>query len=76
MRPDRFEKMAGDITYTRESLALNIAHLLRRQHRAYVRMVKAQGSFGKVSEGGGGEWILRYDLLATLTRYAKGKGKL
>jgi hypothetical protein len=41
-QPDRFDKMAGHMTYTRESLARNIAKLLRAEHRAVVRLVKAE----------------------------------
>jgi 2-keto-3-deoxy-L-rhamnonate aldolase RhmA len=41
-QPDRFDKMAGHMTYTRESLARNIAKLLRAEHRAVVRLVKQQ----------------------------------
>lgn len=75
-KPDRFVDIfiKEQSRHHRALLSVEIIALLRRQHRAYVRMVKQQGSFGNVSDGGGDEWILRYNVLAAFTRYAKGKG--
>jgi hypothetical protein len=66
MRPDRFDKMADRMTYTRATLARNIAKLLRRQHAAYVRMVRQQTILA-------GEVIDRGVLLAAFDRYKKRK---
>ena len=76
-QPDRFDRLAGKECRSWPMLQFIkleplIAKLLRRQHRAHVRLVKQADSFGKVTEGGGGEWVLRQDLLAALARYRKG----
>ena len=75
MKPDRFEYMPDTVGITHEDdchLHKAVVGLLRRQHRAYVKMVKAQGSW---KTGDGTVWINEALLLAAFTRYAKGKGK-
>ena len=69
MKPDRFEYMPDTVGITHEDdchLHKAVVGLLRRQHRAYVRMVQQQTLLA-------GDVIDRGVLLAALTRYAKGK---
>ena len=77
-KPDVFESMPDTVGITHEDdchLHKAVVSLLRRQHRAYVRMVKARWDGMAVDDA----WDKGYttacnDILAALTRYAKGKG--
>ena len=77
-KPDRFVDIfiKEQSRHHRALLSVEIIALLRRQHRAYVRMVKARWHGMAVDDA----WDRGYvgacnDILAALTRYAKGKGK-
>ena len=59
--------MWSEKAYTRA-----VERLLRTEHRAVVRLVQQQDSW---KTGDGEVWVNKEQLLAALTRYAKGKGK-
>lgn len=67
-KPDRFERMV--ITEWEKGTLLNwtaIAKLLRRQHRAHVRMVKNMPRVPYLAS----DSLLRSEVIETLKRYAK-----
>jgi len=75
-KPDRFEKMVERVRWSDPDIPIRMAMLLRRQHAAYVRLVKQamghrMGAY-VMFEDPGKMWISRTDLLAAFTRYRKG----
>jgi len=77
-KPDRFEKMVEKLDKTAAGFInnhglvypLDVVSLLRRQHRAYVRIVKRIVGFG-IPEFEGNT-ISRREVLAAFARYRKG----
>lgn len=87
-KTDRFEQIVARLPHYMTVAAMRkaIPALLRKQHAAYVRMVRAyrrgyqSSRIGCVKNGENPEcWDMRIEacnsILATLTRYAEGKGK-
>ena len=76
-QPDKFEQMV-DTVLTCDFMVgkYDAIALLRRQHRAYVRLVKQAMGHRMwayvMLEDPGKMWISRTDLLAAFTRYRKG----
>lgn len=76
MKGDRFERVAQKET-TKETTALGLldwqeaAALLRREHRAVVRLIKKQPSSLHEVSRPTNDWISRADLLAAMA--ARGK---
>ena len=82
-QPDRFERIVEKLDKTAAGFnnhglvyPLDVVSLLRRQHAAYVRLVKqAMGhrmGVYMLLEDPGKMWISRTNLLAAFTRYRKG----
>ena len=85
-QPDRFDRIVerefGKPYFMADGpLNRRMVKLLRRQHRAYVRIVKHATrwrttiSMQSMTTEQDGDWIERDILLVALAEYAKGKGK-
>lgn len=73
-KPDRFESMPDTVGIAHEDdchLHNAVVSLLRRQHRAYVRLVRKQACSGCLEHMGCNRILDA--ILAAFTRYAKGK---
>ena len=77
-QPDRFEKMVERVRWSDPDIPIMMAMLLRRQHAAYVRMVKKMPCIYADASGiCGSHWqrsckLSRGQLLDAFARYKKG----
>jgi hypothetical protein len=72
-KPDRFEYMlerAGILQFDDAYLHKAIVGLLRRNHNAYVRLVKQLGSWKTADDS---VWVNKIQVLAAFEAYRKGK---